>query len=68
MARRCPPSIYSLSVIEGAPERPPPQTDPASRADATARAIDPDQGQDGDVRQSHGKWLCNASAPNAGSD
>jgi len=68
MARRCPLSIYSLSVIEGEPERPPPQTDPASRADATARAIVPDQGQDGDVRQSHGKWLCNASAPRVGSD
>lgn len=68
MARRCPPSIYSLSMIEGAPERPPPQIDSALRADATARTIDPDQEQDGDVRQSHGKWHCDASAPNAGSD
>jgi hypothetical protein len=55
-------------MIEGAPERPSPQTDLASRAGAKARAIDLDQGQDEDVRQSHGKWLCNASAVDAGSD
>src|SRR5689334_21130583 len=49
--------------IEGVPARPPPQTDPAIRAGAATRAIDPGRGRDEAVRQSHGRWRGNASDP-----
>ena len=62
----CQPSIYSLSMTEGAPARPSPQTDPASRAGAKAGEIDPDQGQDEAVRLSHDKWLGHALALDEG--
>jgi hypothetical protein len=54
-------------MTEGAPERPFPQIDPASRAGAKAAEIDPDQGQNEAARLSHDKWLGNALALDVGS-